>query len=148
MEFEMPKSFEETRPPVEVTEGEYVFALVKPAYTQINNAGSGFNIILELAITGENDERDGLVFNYYLPMPNDGDVEKRTRRGQSMVDWKMDRIGKTIEVLGGKIKGKKFIIPDQALCKAKIEIGTSNETGEPFPQISGDLKKKIRKGSR
>jgi hypothetical protein len=55
-----------------------------------------------------------------------------------MVDWKMDRIKHEVGVLGGKIEGNKFSIPDAATCRALVEKVISDD-GRPYNQIKGDL---------
>lgn len=148
-EFVMPKSLEETGEPVEVPDGTYTLRLVKPAYAQDSKAGDSQNIVLELAITGEGEPLDGIELRYFMNMPKPGDDERKTSRGQTIMDFKLQQIAKNIVALGGEVDGNKFIIPEGAMCKANLE-NRANDSGEKFPNIVGNLmpasRPKKRKG--
>jgi len=136
--FEVPKAFDEIKPPPKIDPGVYKFAL-KSVTRSPNKAGDGENIELELTMIGEREELNGVSFTQYLSMPNQGDVDRTTRSGQSMVDWKMDKIQKNVLALGGQIKGNSFSFPDHAVCKAKVVLRKREEGDDMFPWLDGDL---------
>ena len=136
--FEFTKGFDEVKDAPSISDGVYKMALNKAPYQSSNNAGTGMNIILELVITPDEGDAAGIQLNYYLPMPNETDQGKKTRSGQSMVDWKMQRAKDVAEALGGGFKGSKLDIPDSALCKAKV-VNRVGDEGRTFLQIEGDL---------
>jgi len=136
--FELPKAFDEVKPAPTISEGVYKFAL-KQVTKDTNKAGTGENILIDLTLIGESEELNGIEFTQYLSLPNPEDEGRKTRSGQSMVDWKMEKIKKNVEALGGKIEGNKFSFPKAAVCKANVVMRKGEDRDEPFPWLDGDL---------
>lgn len=136
-QFNAPKPFDDVEEGKLADDGVYKLILTKPAYAQPNKAGTGQNIILELQII-DDPMFSGIGFTKYLAMPNASDSGKKTKRGQSMVDFKMQMISETVEALGGEIEGSSFNIPETAICKAKI-VTKMSDAGRPFNDIDGAL---------
>jgi len=138
--FEMPKAFDEIEEGKCADDGVYTLMLKTAPYTKQNNAKTGDNLLLDLMITEDVDENNGIVLTQYLPFPNSSDVGKTTRNGQPMIDWKMQNIKENVEKLGGTIEGKKFSIPEFAMCRAKVVRLFSEESPDkPYNRIEGGL---------
>jgi hypothetical protein len=139
VEFDMPKSFSDTKDGVILEPRAYRLRLIERAVEE-NKAGTGENIVLDLEVFGEGDPFDGIGFRYWLSLPNATDEGRTTRQNQPMVDWKMQRIEKIVKALGGQVRGSKFSIPDTATCKAMIaKIASEEREGEFYNRLDGDL---------
>lgn len=136
-EFTVPKSFDDIEEGKIAADGVYRLMSTKPPYQAPNKAGTGQNILIDFIIV-DDPEAEGIGFTKYLALPNPSDAGKKTKRGQSMVDFKMERIMETVELLGGEISGNTFSLPDVCTCKAKI-ITRMGDNDRPFNDIEGDL---------
>jgi len=144
MEFELPKSVEDTKDPVILETRNYNLMMTEYEVAD-NNAQTGQNIILTLAVTGEGPEADGISFKYYIPLPNPTDEGKTTRQNQPMVDWKVRNIADNVKILGGTMKGTKFVLPQTAMVKAMIKK-EFNDDGIPYNTLDGRIMKADKKG--
>jgi hypothetical protein len=71
-------------------------------------------------------------------MPKPGDDDKRTGTGQTFTDFKMSRIQKIVEALGGRVEGMNVDLPDTVQCKFNV-IQTINENTQDIEnQLEGD----------
>ncbi len=138
MQFQVPKSFDEIKEAVLAPEGVYKFIVTK-VESMPNKAGTGNNIVIDLTLTGDTEDHNGIIQTIYLPLPNPLDEGRTTRAGQSMVDWKLQNIKDNVEALGGEIKGDTFDIPDNAMCKANLSIQMNAESGNKFNRIDGRI---------
>lgn len=138
-EFGMPKDYSDVKPPVQVPDRVYRLRSAKPAYASPTRDQQGENIVLEMVTFGEdNDDLNGIAVRYWINLPKlPEDNEKKTARGQSFTDFKMDMAAKTVEAIGGKVEGNNLIIPDAWTCKAMLKTEKSDR-GE-FLGIDGDL---------
>ena len=145
MEFEMPKSFEDIKPAVILEPRVYRLQLVERRRAE-NKARTGDNIELDLMVIGEGEPADGMMFTKWLSLPNPTDEGRMTRRGQTMVDWKLDMIQKNVLALGGTVEGNRFSIPEVCTCKAFISRVT-NEEGVTFNQLDGEIQPDTEAGA-
>ena len=137
-EFEMLDSFDD------IVEGivaePAVYQLILQGWEKApNKAGTGENIVLCLVITGSGTEADGIGFSEYMSLPTSEDNDRFTKNKQSMTHFKLSMIQKTVEALGGKIEGRKFSFPDNAMCKASVVKMKNPESGRDYNRIDGDL---------
>jgi len=137
MEFTVPKSFDEIKEGVIAPEGVYKFIVTK-IQSLPNKAGTGTNVVIDLTVTGDSEDYNGITQSIYLPLPNPTDEGKKTRQGQLMIDWKLQNIKETVEALGGTIDGSSFNIPEDCMCKAQLAI-RMNDDGKKFNQIEGRI---------
>jgi len=139
MEFGMPKDYSDVKPPVQVPDRVYRLRSAKPAYTAPTRDETGENIVLEMVTFGENDDDlNGIAVKYWINLPKlPEDDEKKTARGQTFTDFKMQRAAETIEALGGKVDGNNLVIPDAFTCKAMLK-NQKTDRGD-FLGIDGDL---------
>jgi hypothetical protein len=142
--FEVPeRSFEDIEVAKPLPNATYGLRLSKPAYIQRNKNENGYNCILEMEVFGEPDDtHNGRVFTVYMSMPSSetDDFNRKTKRGQTIADFKMDMITKNVAALGGEVEGHNFTIPDTAMAKAAIIQQPNPENIEDiWNSISGSL---------
>lgn len=134
-EFEMPKSYDDIVPAKVAETGIYRGTLTK-VRLEDNAARTGKNIVCDFALSGEA-AVEGIVVSLFLSMPNPSDEGNLTRQGQPMADWKMENIARSIEPLGGTVKGRKVKLPDTAVCRVPVEKIV--EEGRSYNRINGPL---------
>jgi len=138
-EFTLPKSIDDIQEGVVAPDGTYKFITTRIELLP-NKAGTGNNIQIDLTVTGEQDEKlNGITQTLYLPMPNPSDEGKTIKTGQPMVDWKMENIKGYVEALGGTMKGDKFDIPENSMCKYNLTSQLNQESGKQFNVLEGRI---------
>lgn len=136
-QFEVPKSFDDTKPPKIAPDGVYKF-IVSRCELQPNKAESGMNLEIDLTLV-DDPTYEGIRQTLYQAMPNPTDEGKTTKQGQKLADFKLDRLKEVVTGLGGSIKGKSFDIPENAIVNCKLEKlkGDNGEynriVGTPMP---------------
>jgi hypothetical protein len=134
--FEVPeKAFEDITVPDPLPIATYGLRMTKPAALERNKKENGYNIVIDLETFGEPDpEHNGRPFTIWLSMPSSesDDFNRKTRRGGSIAEFKMQQIEKTVKALGGSVEGHNFNIPDDSMCKASIGQ-------EPNPEDPSDI---------
>lgn len=143
-QFEVPdQAFEDVEVGKPLPIAPYGMRLTKPAYIERNSKDNGFNVILELETFGEaTPEHNGRPFTIWMSMPSSetDDFGRRTRRGNTVADFKMTQIAKNVKALGGEVEGHNFTIPDDAMCKANVvQRANPDDPDDIWNEISGPL---------
>jgi len=137
--FTMPKSYDDVKKPIPMPAGIYSFITKETPKLEENKKKDGHNIVLDFVTFGDPDpEMNGRGFRYWIAMPKPGDDDKRTGTGQTFTDFKMSRIQKIVEALGGRVEGMNVDLPDTVQCKFNV-IQTINENTQDIEnQLEGD----------
>ena len=137
--FTMPKSYDDIEQAVALPEGIYRMRSVAPPQIQENKAKTGMNLVVEVAIFGETDPTaNGRTFMKWFSFPTAADAEKRTKRGQTFLDFKMERLRSAIEGLGGSIDGAQIHVPEEFECRWAVIQKLNQETQQIENELDGD----------
>lgn len=137
--FTMPKSYSEIEKGIALSEGIYRMRSVAPPVFEPNKAGDGVNLVVEVAIFGEADPKaNGRTFKKWFGMPKPADADRTTRRGQPMLDFKMEMIGRVVQALGGEVSGAEVVVPEQFECRWAVIQKLNQESQEIENDLDGD----------
>ena len=135
-EFEMPTAFDDLPDAKVAPTAVYKFIVTRQEICD-NKKMTGKNLEIDLTLT-DDPQYEGIRQTIWLSLPGEADKGIMTKQAQPLAAMKQKNLEPYIIALGGTIRGNKFSLPENAMCKATL-VKKMSEEGRPFNRIEGAL---------